>query len=291
MPARQVTIRPDDRKGAFYLGPRSSCSLFLGLAVAIGASAQNGSPLPTVEAILTRMGEARAENRARFRPYKVTRDYKLFGKEKHKPKSQVVADVSFVPPNSKRFAIQKTHGAGLGERIVRQMLEGETEVVKQYGSTDVSPANYDFQFLREEEVNGQHCYVLALLPRRKDRNLLRGNIWVDAKTYMLHRFMGEPAKAPSWWLRDARIAFVYGDVSGMWLQTASESSANVRLFGPYTMISHDVEYQIGEPDALSSVGQRRASPLRHQEVYALFQPTPFRGGNSWTALEIASAQE
>ena len=221
-------------------------SLLFTLAVAC-ASAQTGGGAPTVQAIITSMGEARAENRARLRPYKVTRDYKLFGKEKHKPKSQVVADVSFVPPNSKKFAIQETNGAGLGERIVRQMLEGEVEAVKQYSSTDVSPANYDFRFIGEEEVNGQHCYKLDLLPKRKDRNLLHGNIWVDSKTYMLRRFMGEPARSPSWWLRDARIAFDYGDVGGMWLQTASESNASVRLFGHYTMISRDVEYQIGEP--------------------------------------------
>lgn len=226
------------------MGLRSSCSLFLCLAVAIGESAENGGPVPTVEAIITRMGQARAENRARFRPYKVTRDYKLFGKEEDKPKSQVIADVSFVPPNSKHFSIKQSSGAGFGERIVRQMLEGEAEAVKQYSATDISPANYDFKFVGEEEMSGQRCYVLALFPKRKEKNLLRGNIWVDAKTHMLHRFMGEPAKAPSWWLRDARIAMVYGDVSGMWLQTGSESKANVRFFGPYRMISRDVEYSV-----------------------------------------------
>jgi hypothetical protein len=233
---------------------RNSCSLFLVLAVAVCASAQNGSPVPTLEDIIARMAQTRAENRARLRPYKVTRDYKLFGKEEHKPKSHVVVDVAFVPPDSKQFIILQTDGARLGERIVRQMLEGEAEVVKRYSATDISPANYDFQFVREEEVSGRHCYVLALLPKRKDKHLLRGNIWLDAKTYRLHHFMGEPAKAPSWWLRDARIAFDYGDVSGMWLQTGSESRANVRLLGPYKMISHDVEYQIGEPAAGSPVG-------------------------------------
>jgi hypothetical protein len=126
------------------------------------------------------------------------------------------------------------------------MLEGEATAVEEYGSTDVSAANYDFRFIREEEVNDQHCYVLDLVPKRKDKNLLRGRIWVDAKTYLLRRFDGEPAKAPSWWLREPHIAFVYGDVSGMWLQTGSESRANVRIFGPYTMVSRDVRYQVGE---------------------------------------------
>jgi len=63
---------------------------------------------------------------------------------------------------------------------------------------------------------------------------------------LLRRTEGEPGKAPSWWLRNARIALVYGDVEGMWLQTASESTADVRFLGRHTMRSQDVRYQISE---------------------------------------------
>jgi len=200
-----------------------------------------------VETIVTRMSEARAENRAKLRPYTLTREYKLFGKDKEKPKSQVMAELSFVPPNVKKFTIQSTSGAGgLGERIVRQMLEGEASAVEQYGATDVSAANYTIRFVREEHVNGRHCYVLDLVPKRQDKNLLQGNIWVDSKTFLLHRFDGKPAKGPSWWLRDPHIAFIYGDVHGMWLQTGSESRANVRIFGPYTMVSRDIQYNVSD---------------------------------------------
>src|SRR4029077_10893293 len=134
------------------------------------------------------------ENQARFRPYVVTRDYKLSDTEKDKTRAQVVADVSFVPPNSKNYSIQQTSGMGLGEFIVRRMLASEAEITKDYSATDLSADNYDFRFLREEEVDGPRCYVLELVPRRKDKHLLRGNIWVDAKTYLIRRCEGEPAK-------------------------------------------------------------------------------------------------
>jgi len=94
-----------------------------------------------------------------------------------------------------------------------------------------------------------------LLPRRKDKNLLRGNIWVDANTYLLRRTEGQPAKAPSWWVRDVRIALRYGDVGGMWLQTASEATAHVRILGPCTMVSRDVKYKITELVADASSAQ------------------------------------
>jgi hypothetical protein len=65
---------------------------------------------------------------------------------------------------------------------------------------------------------------------------------VDAVTYLLQRTEGEPARSPSWWLKDAHVMLVYGNVGGMWLQTSSESSAEVRFLGRHTMLSRDVDY-------------------------------------------------
>ena len=242
----------------FYVAERqqTSWTLFLYLVAAMAsASAQTGSTVPKVEAIVAHMTQARAENRARLRPYIVTRNYKLFGKEEGKAMSEVIADVAFVPPDSKGYIIQATNGSGLGQMIVRRMLANEAEVTKDYALTDISADNYDFRFIREEEVSGQRCYVLELLPRRNDKNLLRGNIWVDANTYLLRRTEGEPAKAPSWWVRDVRVALRYGEVGGMWLQTASEATARVRILGPCTMVSRDVKYKITELVADGSSAQ------------------------------------
>ncbi|MBZ5545113.1 MAG: outer membrane lipoprotein-sorting protein [Acidobacteriia bacterium] len=216
-----------------------------------------------METIVARMTRARAENRARFRPYIVTRDYMLFGKERDRTKSQVIADVTFVPPNSKKYTIEQTNGSGLGGMIVRRMLANEAEVTKNYAATDFSPENYGFRFIREEDVSGQRCYVLELLPRRKDIYLLRGNVWVDANTYLPHRFEGELAKDPSWWVRDVRVVFVYGKVSGMWLQTALEASANVRILGSSTMVSHDVRYELNEVVITASASLGGSSYLPH----------------------------
>lgn len=221
--------------------------LFVGLVAMVACvSAQTRSTVPAVETIVARMAQARAENRTRFRPYNVTRDYKLFGREREKTKAQVIADIAFIPPDSKKYAIQQANGSGLGGVIVRRMLASEAEVTKDYASTDFSSDNYGFSFLYEEGVMDEHCYVLELLPRRKDKHLLRGKVWVDANTYHPRRFQGELAKNPSWWVRDVRIAFVYGKVGEMWLQTASEASANVRILGPSRMVSRDASYKLNE---------------------------------------------
>ena len=117
---------------------------------------------------------------------------------------------------------------------------------KDSGATDITRDNYDFRLVREDEMEGQRCYVLELLPKRKSKDLLSGTIWVDANTYLPQRVEGEPAKNPSWWLKDVRIVLLYGYVGPMWLQTSSEATANVRVLGRSTVVWQDVRYQIGE---------------------------------------------
>ena len=220
--------------------------LLFSVGAAPGTSAQTGSTVPVVETIVARMGQARADNQTFIRSYIVTRDYQLFGEERAKSKSRVIVDVTFVPPDSKQFSIQQTNGTGLGVTIIRRVLASEVEIAKDYGTTDFSAENYEFRFSRKEDVGGRPCYILQLLPRREDSHLLRGNIWVDADTYLVRRAEGTPAKTPSWWVRDVRIALFYGDVSGMWLQTASEGTAAVRILGQFTLVSRDVKYKISE---------------------------------------------
>ena len=228
--------------------------LFL-LAAMASAAAQTGSPVPTAEIIIARMAQARVENRTRLRPYVVTRNYKLFGKDESKAKSEVIANIAFVPPGSKKYTIQQTNGSALGQILVRRMLANEADVTKNYVSTDLSTDNYDFRFIREEDVVGKRCYVLELLPRRKENHLLHGNVWVDSNTYLLRRFEGELARTPSWWVRDVSVTFDYGDVGGMWLQTASEAAADVRILGRSRMVSRDVNYKITDLVAAGSVAQ------------------------------------
>ena len=241
--------------------PRALWLPLICLAAAVAcASAQTADIPPTVETIVARMARARSMNQASFRSYTVTRDYKLFGKERQKTKARIIADISFVPPTSKNFSIQKTNGTGIGERIVRRMLSSEVEIAKDYSATDFSPDNYDFRFIREENIGNQPCYVLELIPKRKEKNLIRGSLWIDASTYLLRRAEGEPAKNPSWWVRNARVTLFYSDVGGMWLQTALEGTATVRILGSFTIISSDVKYEMGDLVADASSQQNRSLP-------------------------------
>ena len=224
------------------------CSLLVYSMTVASASAQTQIGIPTDEQVVARMAQAQQENRTHFGPYKVTRDYKVFkGENQNLIRSHLIAEISVVPPDSKKYAIDNSNGSMLEERIVRKMLDGEVAFAKSSQSSDITRDNYDFRFIREDVIRGEPCYVLELAPKRKSRNLLRGLVWVDAQSYLPLRVEGEPAQNPSWWVTDARIVLLYGYVGPMWLQTSSEATANVRIIGQSTLIWQDVKYQLGVP--------------------------------------------
>jgi hypothetical protein len=200
-----------------------------------------GIVVPSLETILARMSQAEIQNRIRRRPYSVTREYKLFGQNRN-ARSQVIATITFLPPNSGNYSVRRAGGSSIGEMIVRRVLGREASIAKGMGSSDINQDNYSFRFVREEAAGGHCRYILQMLPRRNDGNLLRGTIWVDATTYLICRVEGVPVKNPSWWVRDVHIVLTYADVGGMWLPTASEYTAKVRLLGPSMMVAHDLRY-------------------------------------------------
>jgi hypothetical protein len=205
------------------------------------ASAQQAQNQPEISAILSRMAAAQRQNAARARAFTVTRDYQLLDKGMES-KAQIVADITFVPPNQKEYEIQSSYG-GFGERVLRDILNHETEPPRNPERKELSTDNYNFQLLGTENLDGRQCYVLGLNPKREDKELIRGKAWVDAGTYNIRRIEGSPAKSPSWWVHDVYLLMSFADVNGMWLRTFTHAVANVRFKGRYEMVSRDLEYR------------------------------------------------
>jgi len=205
--------------------------------------------LPGVEAIVARMDQVRAENSTRLRPYSVVRSYQIFGKDSGQTKPEVIADISYIPPDVERYRIRSGGSQGLTEKVVHKVLDSETAVLLKQSETEISPANYAFRLLREDFLNGHRCYVLELRPLRKDPNLIQGSVWMNAVTYVVERLEGRPAKSPSWWIHNIYVAVDFQDLDGIWLQTALYSTAEVRLLGPHTLISHMMECRKGDVKA------------------------------------------
>lgn len=203
--------------------------------------------LPT---IVQRMEQAANVNRTHYRPYVITREYRLYGADTQTPKSQVKAEINFVPPKHQDYKIVSAEGNSHGETIVRHLLEDQTKaVVTGQAPGAVTRANYDFRYLGEGRLDGRDCYVLQLLPQREEKSLIVGKVWVDKTTYLVRRMDGEMAKMPSWWLKSVHVTLDFEDFDGMWLQESTRAVADVRIIGKHTFTSKALSIEPGTVEA------------------------------------------
>jgi len=131
---------------------------------------------PDLNLIVQSLERIERQNLARFRPYEVARQYKAFRGGDKRSTSEVTAEVSFTPPNRKTFKITQASGNARGEKIVRDLLEQETESGSGGKNRDVSRTNYDFVFLRQENFGLVLEYVLAHHPKTQGKG---SGSWAD----------------------------------------------------------------------------------------------------------------
>ena len=236
-----------------------------------------GTPgaIPDLQTILSRMEQAQAVAHAQTVPYTVTRSYQFFGSDSNKPSSEVVAQVDYQPPATKSFTIKQASGSGQGPKIVKQVLQHESDAAKTANAGMITRANYDFEFVRAESLNGAPCYVLQLEPKHGSRDVVRGQAWVDANTYLIRHVEGDLTKSPSWWVKDVHVVLDFGRIAGMWLQTATLAVANVRFFGKHTMLAQNLALSVATPAMLVSTRANSRAVVagrrpRIQVMYAAF---------------------
>jgi hypothetical protein len=209
------------------------------------AQETTGSRAPFLTSIIQEMEKAQTEVHPQA-PYQVIREYRLFGANSSTADSTVVAEIDFRPPDSQNYNVQRQSGSSRGEQVVRRILDREVEAAakrNQPRTAGVTSDNYDFTYIGETVLDGQPCYLLGLKPKRKEKDLISGEAWVDKHLLLVRHIEGELAKTPSWWLKKVRVKLAFGDVEGTWLQTSMEAVADVRIFGPHMLTSRILDYR------------------------------------------------
>jgi hypothetical protein len=226
---------------------RASALVVLALAITVlSAHSQNLDPeskpaVPDLAVIVPSMEQAEQQNPALTSPYDVTRKYEAFAAGDSHPAAEITAQIRFDSPDKSTFTLTHVSGSPIIGKIVRAMLEQETLPPSAGHDGSISRANYDFVFLREENFNAVPEYVLHIVPKRKEKNLLLGLIWVDAKTFQIRRIEGVPAQSPSIWIKDIHVTVQSANVNGMWLPIALDAIATVRFSGRYTLTGVDTK--------------------------------------------------
>jgi hypothetical protein len=195
---------------------------------------------PSLDLILDSLERTAEQNPALSRPYEVRREYKVFREDDPMPVSDIMAQISFTPPETKQFQITKAEGSPRGKKIVSTILKQEIDSAKDGHRGDITRSNYDFAFLREQNFGVVPEYVLHIIPKRKEKGLLLGDIWVDAKTFRIRQIAGVPLKNPSIWVEDLHITVQFADVNEMWLPVSVDAIATIHFLGIYTLSGVDL---------------------------------------------------
>lgn len=228
-----------------------ACSV-LPLAAPMWGQEQNPKvSAENVAALLEKMNEQRAANLSRIlceRTY--TLDYKGILGERH-AEMQVRAEISQA---GKNFTILSESGsATLRNHVLHKLLDGEREASdgKLREQTRLSRENYEFHFEGLKGDPSHPEFLLKITPRRKNKFVWQGLIWVDSSEFAVVRAEGSPAKMPSWWTSSTAFSYVNQKVGNQWIPQENTSDTRIR-FGGHAHLVIDYKSCHTELDALST---------------------------------------
>lgn len=208
------------------------CALLISLNSGALCRAQ-GPPVSSADDIVARMVARDRQRENLGGGYSGSRHYVLENHRFSKHAEMTVA-VDCDLDGTKHFKVTSEEGSkSANQRVLRKMLESEAETSRPETrpSTRVSSDNYQFQMLGSEVLDGRTAYVIQVLPKRSEKYLFEGCIWVDAEDFALARAEGHPAKNPSFWTRSITFTHRYRKAGNFWFPSLTESITEARIFG------------------------------------------------------------
>jgi hypothetical protein len=241
------------------LRPRFLRLCLLLILIALGrtfvqAQQSDDSPAPRVAVIVQQMVVRNKERSQQLGPYTSRRHYHIdYRGFPHAAEADMVVDVTRDGRSSESFQIVSQSGSHLLiDHVFTKLLETEKNALAKQADNELSPANYDFTLVGQEQIEGRQAYILHVEPKVSQPLLYRGKIWVDALDCAVVKVEAQPAKNPSFWIRGTEIHHVYGKVGNFWLPRSNRSETKVRLggtavltidYGSYHFLSSTVSAQ------------------------------------------------
>jgi len=93
------------------------------------------------------------------------------------------------------------------KQIINRYLSAEAEAQEDPSHTiPVTPENYNFKYNGKTRLDGRDTHVFEVSPKRKRQGVFRGQLWIDAATFLRVQESGYLVKSPSPLLK--RVGFV-----------------------------------------------------------------------------------
>jgi hypothetical protein len=225
--------------------------------------AGNRTPL-TAEQVVSNLVEMNQHRIDALRSYQGMRVYRVDYQGFPGPRSaEMVVNVKYSAPGAKEFVVQSATGSNvIIEKVFRKLLEAEKEALgaENQRNSALNQENYRFKLVGYDSGPSGAMYVLTVEPRKNEKYLYRGRIWVDADDFAVVRLEAEPAKNPSFWTKKAEIVQEYTKVSDFWLPARNHSMTAVRLGGHAELTIEYKDYEITAATRVGSVSPARTIP-------------------------------
>jgi hypothetical protein len=210
--------------------------------------------------LFAKLVEHNAERDRRLDQYTGIRQYELRN-DKGDLAARMVVRMEYRAPGTKTFENVSVEGSRWIRKFVfRGLMNSEAEAAagREHHDSSITPYNYDFRFEREEDMDGYHCFVVYANPKRQDKYLFEGLVWIDSQDYAVVKIVGHPAKNPSVWIKRVDWTRRYGKVGDFWLPTQDETMTVVRILGKKHLLIDYRDYAVNQPP--SETGQHTPSP-------------------------------
>ena len=202
------------------LRPRTTVTLLLiAIAPTVWATTPDAVD-PSIQRFLTRQDGQH--------PYRATRRLEA---ENGSRQGWLEATTEYSPDRGFRYRITSEGGSDqIRTRVLRAVLDSEREMIAvgEAARSALAPANYTFQ---ANGVDADGLANILLSPRRKERALLSGVMFLRPTEGELVRLQGRLAKNPSFWVRNVDIVRKYARIQNTVVPVALESTAHVRFLG------------------------------------------------------------
>ena len=124
-------------------------------------------------------------------------------------------------------------------QVIARYLEAEQQA-RNKQDLSVTSFNYKFKFKGERAVDGnRQVYVFDLTPRKKRVGLFKGEIWLDATSFLPVYERGRLVKNPSIFFKRVQFERAYQIQGGVAVPEHMSSRIDTRLVGPVDL---NVEY-------------------------------------------------
>lgn len=216
----------------------------------------------TGDAIFAKLVESNRLRDSRLKQYSVQSTYRVKN-DKGEMRAETQALLRYRAPDIKEFKIISEKGSGIiRSRVFKPLMDVEVETASERNRIDssITPNNYTFTLLGEEEVAGARCFVVQATPKRSDKYLFTGKVWIHSAEFAVVQIEGQPAKNLSLWVK--RVDFVrrYQKIGEFWLPLKNESISRVRLFGKNTLTTEYDNYQINQA-GVAGIKESSSNPL------------------------------